>query len=98
VCISLIYAAGEANGSQRNEDKRYLIRKVLSKRIASGDAHLQLVEGTDLLGPSRVDGLSWTAPIQMTSAFSGWRKGWPRGCEECWGCEPLPLWLVVRAK
>jgi lysophospholipase L1-like esterase len=57
VCISLIYAAGEANGSQRNEDKRYLIRKVLSKRIGAGDSRLQLVEGTDLLGASSVDGL-----------------------------------------
>jgi hypothetical protein len=29
----------------------------VSRRIAAGDTHLQLVEGTDLLGPSRVDGL-----------------------------------------
>jgi lysophospholipase L1-like esterase len=29
----------------------------VSQRIGAGDTHLQLVEGTDLLGPSRVDGL-----------------------------------------
>lgn len=55
--ITPIYAAGEATGSQRNEQMRALIRKVVSRRIAAGDNHLQLVEGTDLLGPSRVDGL-----------------------------------------
>jgi lysophospholipase L1-like esterase len=57
VCITPIYAAGEVTGSRRNEQMRALIRKVVSRRIAEGDAHLQLVEGTDLLGPSRVDGL-----------------------------------------
>ena len=57
VSITPIYAAGEATGSQRNEQMRTLIRKVVSRRIAAGDTHLQLVEGTDLLGPSRVDGL-----------------------------------------
>jgi lysophospholipase L1-like esterase len=57
VAITPIYAASEASGSQRNEQMRALIRKVVSRRIAAGDAHLQLVEGTDLLGPSRVDGL-----------------------------------------
>jgi lysophospholipase L1-like esterase len=29
----------------------------VSKRIAEGDLQLQLVEGTDLLGPDRLDGL-----------------------------------------
>lgn len=57
VAITPIYAAGEANGGQRNEEMRALIRKVVSRRVAAGDTHLQLVEGTDLLGPSRVDGL-----------------------------------------
>lgn len=57
VSITPIYAAGESTGSQRNEQMRALIRKVVSRRIAAGDANLQLVEGTDLLGPSRVDGL-----------------------------------------
>jgi len=57
VAITPIYAASEATGGQRNEQMRALIRKVVSRRIAAGDTHLQLVEGTDLLGPSRVDGL-----------------------------------------
>lgn len=57
VAITPIYAAGEVTGGRRNEEMRALIRKVVSRRIAAGDAHLQLVEGTDLLGPSRVDGL-----------------------------------------
>ena len=57
VAITPIYAAGEATGSSRNEQMRALIRKVVSRRIAAGDTRLQLVEGTDLLGPSRVDGL-----------------------------------------
>jgi hypothetical protein len=57
VSITPIYAASEATGSKRNEQMRALIRKVVSRRIAAGDAHLQLVEGTDLLGPSRADGL-----------------------------------------
>jgi lysophospholipase L1-like esterase len=40
-----------------NEGMRELIRNVVSRRIADGDHNLQLVEGTDLLGPSRGDGL-----------------------------------------
>jgi lysophospholipase L1-like esterase len=57
VSITPIYTASETTGNQRNEQMRALIRKVVSRRIAAGDTHLQLVEGTDLLGPSRVDGL-----------------------------------------
>ncbi len=57
LAITPIYAAGEATGDQRNDQMRALIRKVVSRRIAAGDTHLQLVEGTDLLGPSRADGL-----------------------------------------
>jgi len=57
VAITPIYGAGEATGGQRNEQMRAHIRKVVSRRIGAGDTHLQLVEGTDLLGPSRVDGL-----------------------------------------
>jgi lysophospholipase L1-like esterase len=57
VAITPIYASNEAMGGQRNEQMRALIRKVVSARIAAGDTRLQLVEGTDLLGPSRVDGL-----------------------------------------
>ena len=57
VAITPIYSAGEAAGGRRNEEMRALIRKVVSRRIAAGDLHLQLVEGTDLLGPARGDGL-----------------------------------------
>jgi len=57
VAITPIYRAIELTGSQVNEQMRDLIRKVVSRRIAEGDGHLQLVEGTDLLGTSRVDGL-----------------------------------------
>jgi len=57
VAITPIYAANEATGNRRNEQMRALIRKVVSQRIAAGDTHLQLVEGPDLLGPARVDGL-----------------------------------------
>lgn len=57
VAITPIYAANEATGARKNEQMRALIRKVVSQRIAAGDTHLQLVEGTDLLGASRVDGL-----------------------------------------
>jgi lysophospholipase L1-like esterase len=57
LAITPIYAANEAAGNSRNEQMRALIRKVVSQRIGAGDRHLQLVEGPDLLGPSRVDGL-----------------------------------------
>ena len=33
------------------------IRQVVSRRIGAGDGKMQLVEGTDLLGPGRLDGL-----------------------------------------
>jgi len=33
------------------------IRQVVSQRIGAGDPRLQIVEGTDLLGPARSDGL-----------------------------------------
>jgi len=36
---------------------RAIIRGVAGKHIAAGDEHLQIVEGTDLLGPERSDGL-----------------------------------------
>ncbi len=57
LAITPIYSTSETTGSQRNEQMRTLIRNVVSRRIAAGDTHLQLVEGTDLLGRSRVDGL-----------------------------------------
>jgi hypothetical protein len=33
------------------------IRQVVSRAIAAGDRHLQIIEGTDLLGPAQGDGL-----------------------------------------
>jgi len=36
---------------------RELIRQASARRIAAGDRHIEIVEGTDLLGPSRGDGL-----------------------------------------
>ena len=36
---------------------RELIRRVAAEKIAAGDRHLEIVEGTDLLGPTRGDGL-----------------------------------------
>ena len=58
VAITPIYSATETTTDGHGlEQMRALIRKVVSRRIAAGDTHLQLVEGTDLLGPSRADGL-----------------------------------------
>jgi hypothetical protein len=37
------------------EGMRAHIRQVVSRRIANGDQHLQLIEGTDLIGPERLD-------------------------------------------
>jgi hypothetical protein len=54
VAITPIYAS---RSGAKTEGTRVLIRKAVSERIAAGDANLQLVEGTDLLGPSRGDGL-----------------------------------------
>lgn len=56
--ITPIYAAHESWGRDaRLEGMRELIRMVAAKQIATGDRHLEIVEGTDLLGPSRGDGL-----------------------------------------
>ena len=56
--ITPIYSAHESwSPDARLEDMRELIRQVASKRIAAGDRHLEIIEGTDLLGPSRGDGL-----------------------------------------
>jgi len=60
LAITPIYAARESLGDPtRNElqKMRDHIRKVVAERIAAGDRNLQLVEGTDLLGPDRGDGL-----------------------------------------
>jgi lysophospholipase L1-like esterase len=56
--ITPIYAARESwSRDARLEEMRELIRKVAAQRIAAGDRHLEIIEGTDLLGPSRGDGL-----------------------------------------
>jgi lysophospholipase L1-like esterase len=56
--ITPIYAAHESwSRDARLESMRELIRQVAAKRIAAGDHYLEIVEGTDLLGPSRGDGL-----------------------------------------
>lgn len=56
--VTPIFAAREAQGvDARLEAMRAIIRQVASTRIAAGDAHIQIVEGTDLLGPARADGL-----------------------------------------
>jgi lysophospholipase L1-like esterase len=56
--ITPIYAAHESwSRDTRLEGMRELIRQVAAKRIAAGDRHIEIVEGTDLLGPSRGDGL-----------------------------------------
>ncbi len=56
--ITPIYAAREAWGpDERLEGMRAHIRQVGARRIAAGDARLQIVEGTDLLGPADGGGL-----------------------------------------
>ena len=58
--ITPIASSKEAWGGEagpRLDAMRELIRTVAGKRIAAGDRNLQIVEGTDLLGPDRADGL-----------------------------------------
>lgn len=56
--ITPIYSAREAwSRDARLEGMRELIRKVAAERIAAGDRQLEIVEGTDLIGPLRGDGL-----------------------------------------
>jgi lysophospholipase L1-like esterase len=57
--ITPIYSARESGlpPDARLEGMRELIRKAAAQRIAGGDRHIEIVEGTDLLGPSRGDGL-----------------------------------------
>lgn len=57
LAITPIYAAREAVGDMEIQKMRDHIRMVVSRAIAAGDRHLQLVEGTDLLGPGQGDGL-----------------------------------------
>lgn len=56
--ITPIYAAHESwSRDARLEGMRELIRRVAAAKIAAGDRHIEIVEGTDLLGPTRGDGL-----------------------------------------
>jgi hypothetical protein len=57
LAITPIFSTREASGGTEHEGMRGHIRQVVSQRIGAGDRNLQLVEGTDLLGPSRSDGL-----------------------------------------
>ncbi len=56
--VTPIYSSRESwSRDARLEGMRELIRQVAARRIAAGDRHIEIVEGTDLLGPSRGDGL-----------------------------------------
>jgi GDSL-like Lipase/Acylhydrolase family/N-terminus of Esterase_SGNH_hydro-type len=57
LAITPIYSSREATGDNELQKMRDHIRQVVSKAIAAGDRNLQLVEGTDLLGPAQGDGL-----------------------------------------
>jgi GDSL-like Lipase/Acylhydrolase family/N-terminus of Esterase_SGNH_hydro-type len=60
VAVTPIYASREALGGPAVSELQKMrdhIRQVVSRRIASGDRNLQIVEGTDLLGPAQGDGL-----------------------------------------
>jgi hypothetical protein len=50
-------AREQISPDSQTEGMRRHIRQVVSKRIGAGDTRLQLVEGTDLLGYDRLDGL-----------------------------------------
>jgi hypothetical protein len=57
LAITPIYSAREATGDVEIQKMRDHIRQVVSRATAAGDRHLQIVEGTDLLGPAQGDGL-----------------------------------------
>jgi lysophospholipase L1-like esterase len=60
LAITPIYAAREAGADPEKSELQKMrdhIRQVVSRRIAEGDRNLQLIEGTDLLGPAQGDGL-----------------------------------------
>lgn len=62
----LIRRAAEVN----QEGKQAFMRRVVSKFIAEGDNNLQVIEGTDLLGPSQGDGL--TDGVHPNDLGIGW--------------------------
>jgi lysophospholipase L1-like esterase len=56
--ITPIYSSRESwSRDARLEGMRELIRQVAAQRIAAGDRHVEILEGTDLIGPTRGDGL-----------------------------------------
>jgi lysophospholipase L1-like esterase len=56
--ITPIYASHESWAPDaRLDGMRELIRSTAARRVAAGDRNLQVVEGTDLIGPSRGAGL-----------------------------------------
>ncbi|HUJ21469.1 MAG TPA: SGNH/GDSL hydrolase family protein [Bryobacteraceae bacterium] len=56
--ITPIYSSRESwSRDARLEGMRELIRQVAAQRMAAGDRHLEIVEGTDLIGPNSGDGL-----------------------------------------
>lgn len=60
VALSPIYTAREVRLQSLKQDwqqRRRFIRDVITQRAAEGDKNIYFVEGTDLLGPSRGDGL-----------------------------------------
>jgi lysophospholipase L1-like esterase len=60
LALTPIYTVREIRFESLGRDwskRREHIREVVNRRVAAGDNHLHLVEGTDLLGPSRADGL-----------------------------------------
>ncbi len=57
LAVTPIANSRERTAAGRTEAMREMIRQVVSRRIGAGDARLQLIEGTDLLGPGRLDGL-----------------------------------------
>lgn len=74
IAITPIYKAAEATGDSENTKMREHIRQVVSRAIADGDRHLQIVEGTDLLGPGQSDGLvDGTHPNDL--GFQGMANG-----------------------
>ncbi len=60
LAITPIYSSREAVGEPGKSELQKMrdhIRQVVSQRIAGGDRRLQLVEGTDLIGPAQGDAL-----------------------------------------